>query len=162
MVRAGSLPVPAAGQARLRECVCQCACPPGSCPQTLSGLASPFLLQWLWLNTVGSFTKEDEEGDKALATPPATTDCQLGTKAKSIFVQWHFHPLLPPWQQVPLLPFWPGDARKGQCFPWGISWWRREADPTVIPPAPLDPASLESTWLCSKGMGGCRLPNTDT
>lgn len=59
-------------------------------------------------------------------------------------MQWHFHPLLPAWQQVLLLPFKPEDARKGQCFLWGIPCWRREADPTVIPPAPLDTASLES------------------
>lgn len=137
--------MPAARQARLRECVCQCVCPPGSCPQTLSGLASPFLLQWLWLNTTGSFTEENGEGDKAPAT------------AGPAWHQSQEHPLLcsgispasclaPGGQQhIPLLPFWPGDARKGQYFPWGISCWSREADPSVIPPAPLDSASLEST-----------------
>lgn len=94
-VRAGSLPVPAARQAGLRECVCQCACPLGSCPQTLSGLASPFLLQWLWLNTTGSFTKEDGEGDEAPATPPAT--------ASPAWHQSQEHPLLCSGISIPCL-----------------------------------------------------------
>lgn len=108
VVRAGSLPVPAAGQARLRECVCQCACPPSSCPQTLSGLASPFLLQWLWLNTVGSFTKEDGKGDKVPATPPATADCPA----------WHqSQEHLLPCSGISIPCFLPGSG--SPCCPFG-------------------------------------------
>lgn len=77
--------MPAARQAKLQERACQRTCPTSSCPQTLSGLESLFLLQWLQLNTTGRFTKEDGEGDKALVTPLGTAGFPALNPS-----QWHF------------------------------------------------------------------------